>query len=141
MARCKRFGDPIMTTFEIIKKSGKWCSLGFYRDDSAEGAVAQYLQQHPRTDKEADPVMAVRASAVYLIKDYVHWQINDAAAGEPPIALHAAVLEAQSGAEVEALGRAILERQNASADADHRFGCELYDERLAEIAERLGWTP
>nr|WP_294546901.1 hypothetical protein [uncultured Rhodopila sp.] len=59
---------------------------------------------------------------------------------EPLPTLFVALREAETHAEVRALGHALLCRIYALSDPPYRIGGERCDPRLTEIAAGLGWT-
>lgn len=72
-----------------------------------------------------------------LVKDYAIW-LRDECGAENALTL--AALEAETDFERAHIGMAILDRNEALADADFRFDGPNYDSRLAAIAAATGWT-
>src|SRR5690606_21975525 len=75
-----------------------------------------------------------------IIREYAARAIRETyGEDETPAAILTAICEAQTADEVTHLGRALLERHEALADAPYRFGGPRYPDDLRAIAEGLGW--
>ena len=78
-------------------------------------------------------------SAVALIREYVARVNDDLGDDDAPYALHVAVDQAVHTFEFEAIGRAIVARYNALADASYREGQPNCDPGIQAIADALGY--
>ena len=78
-------------------------------------------------------------SAVTLIRSYVARVNGDLGEDETPCALHVAVEQAVHPFEIEALGRAIVARHDALADASYREGEPNCDPDIQAIADALDY--
>ena len=71
-----------------------------------------------------------------LIKAYAKRALEE---DEADVPLIHAILDSQCPGETEALGIALLCRNEALADPPCQYGGKYYARDLAEIAERLNW--
>ena len=75
-----------------------------------------------------------------IIREYAAAALAEYGEGESPAAIYLAIGEAQSQSEVENLGRALLDRHDALADASYRRGGPNYPGDLAAIAAGLRYA-
>lgn len=73
-----------------------------------------------------------------LIREYAADALKNYGEEEVPAALLTAIMDSLGPEETCHLGRAMLARDDALADAPYRLGGEMCDPRKAEIATHLG---
>jgi hypothetical protein len=76
----------------------------------------------------------------FLVKEYVREIAAECYDPEDEMPfLYMAIGQEEWCVAVNALGIALLEKHESTADAQFRYGGDCYDPRLAKIAERLNW--